>query len=107
VSNHGGRQLDGVPSSIRALEQIGPAVGSKVPLFLDGGVRRGSDVVRAVALGAQAVLIGRPTLYAAAAGGADGVRRCLQILIDDMHRTLAQIGRSSISDVDRDCLAGI
>jgi (S)-mandelate dehydrogenase len=105
ISNHGGRQLDGVPSSIKALEQIAPKLGSQVPLFLDGGVRRGSDIVRAVALGARAVLIGRPTLYAAAAGGADGVRRCLQILFEDMHRTLAQIGRSSMSDVDADCLA--
>ena len=105
ISNHGGRQLDGVPSSIRALEQIGPKLGSQVPLFLDGGVRRGSDIVRAVALGAQAVLIARPTLYAAAAGGAEGVRRCLQILFEDMHRTLAQIGRSSMSDLDPDCLA--
>jgi (S)-mandelate dehydrogenase len=105
ISNHGGRQLDGVPSSIRALEQIAPALGPEIPLFLDGGVRRGSDIVRAVAMGAQAVLIGRPTLYAAAAGGADGVRRCLQILFEDMHRTLAQIGRSSIADVDADCLA--
>ena len=105
VSNHGGRQLDGVLSSIRALEPIAAAVDSKVPLFLDGGIRRGSDIVRAVALGAQAVLIGRPTLYAAAAGGAEGVRHCLQILFDDMHRTLAQIGCASIAEVDRDCLA--
>ncbi len=105
ISNHGGRQLDGVPSSIAALAQIAPKLGTQIPLFLDGGVRRGSDIVRAVALGAQAVLIGRPTLYAAAAGGAEGVRRCLQILIEDMHRTLAHIGRASISDVDADCLA--
>ncbi|MCL4748086.1 MAG: alpha-hydroxy-acid oxidizing protein, partial [Burkholderiaceae bacterium] len=107
ISNHGGRQLDGVPSSISALAQIAPRLGGRVPLFLDGGVRRGSDIVRAVALGAQAVLIGRPTLYAAAAGGADGVRRCLQILIEDMHRTLAHIGRASISEVDADCLATV
>jgi len=105
VSNHGGRQLDGVLSSIRALEAIAAAVDSKVPLFLDGGIRRGSDIVRAVALGAQAVLIGRPTLYAAAAGGAEGVRHCLQLLVDDMHRTLAQIGCASIAEVGRDCLA--
>jgi (S)-mandelate dehydrogenase len=105
VSNHGGRQLDGVPSSIRALQQIGPRLGSQLPLFVDGGIRRGSDIVRAVALGAQAVLIGRPTLYAVAAGGAPGVRRCLEILTEDMHRTLAQIGRSSITDVDADCLS--
>jgi len=105
VSNHGGRQLDGVSSSVRALGRIAQHLGPSVPLFMDGGVRRGSDIVRAVALGAQAVLIGRPTLYGAAAGGADGVRRCLQILIEDMHRTLAQIGRPSINDVDSDCLA--
>lgn len=105
ISNHGGRQLDGVPSSIQALEHIGPRLGARIPLFLDGGVRRGSDIVKAVALGAQAVLIGRPTLYAAAAGGAEGVRRCLQILFEDMHRTLAHLGRSSMSEVDADCLA--
>lgn len=104
ISNHGGRQLDGVLSSIKALERIGPELGSQVPLFLDGGVRRGGDIVRALALGAKAVLIGRPTLYGAAAGGAAGVSRCLQILVEDMHRTLAQIGRSSMSDVDADCL---
>jgi (S)-mandelate dehydrogenase len=107
VSNHGGRQLDGVPSSIRALQQIGPVLGSRLPLFVDGGVRRGSDIVRALALGAQAVLIGRPTLYAAAAGGADGIRRCLEILVDDMHRTLAQMGRASIAEVDPDCLSSM
>jgi (S)-mandelate dehydrogenase len=107
VSNHGGRQLDGVPSSVAALGQIAQKVGTRVPLFLDGGVRRGSDIVKAVALGAQAVLIGRPTLYAAAAGGAAGVERCLQILLEDMHRTLAQIGRASIQNVTEDCLAGI
>lgn len=104
ISNHGGRQLDGVPSSIQALEQIGSRLGAQIPLFLDGGVRRGSDIVKAVALGARAVLIGRPTLYAAAAGGGEGVRRCLQILFEDMHRTLAHIGRSSMSDVNGDCL---
>ncbi|MGE0801288.1 MAG: alpha-hydroxy acid oxidase [Lautropia sp.] len=104
VSNHGGRQLDGVPSTIRALARIAPAVAGRVPLLIDSGIRRGSDLVKAVALGADAVLIGRPTLYAIAAGGAAGVRHCLQILFDDLHRTLAQIGRPALAAVDRTVL---
>ena len=104
VSNHGGRQLDSVASSIRMLSKIARHTDKSTPLFLDSGIRRGSDIVKAVALGAQAVLIGRPTLYAAAAGGPAGVRHCLNMLFDDMHRTLAQIGRASINDVDESCL---
>jgi len=104
VSNHGGRQLDGVSSSIRALADWGAEAGARVPLIVDGGFRRGSDVVKAVALGASAVMLGRPTLFAAAAGGAVGVRRCLQILTDEMHMTLAHLGAASIAEVDRRCV---
>ncbi len=71
---------------------------------VDSGFRRGSDVVKAIALGATAVLVGRPTLYGAAAGGADGVRRCLQLLVDEMHVTLAHLGVASIAEVDRHCV---
>lgn len=104
VSNHGGRQLDGVGSSIRALAQWGDRAAARVPVLVDSGFRRGSDVVKAIALGATAVLVGRPTLYGAAAGGADGVRRCLQLLVDEMHVTLAHLGVASIAEVDRRCV---
>ncbi len=104
VSNHGGRQLDGVGSSIRALALWGDRAAARVPVLVDSGFRRGSDVVKAIALGATAVLVGRPTLYGAAAGGADGVRRCLQLLVDEMHVTLAHLGVASIAEVDRHCV---
>jgi len=104
VSNHGGRQLDGVGSSIRALALWGEQAAARVPVLVDSGFRRGSDVVKAIALGATAVLVGRPTLYGAAAGGADGVRRCLQLLVDEMHVTLAHLGVASIAEVDRRCV---
>ena len=91
----------------RDTREVARELLGKVLVHVDGGVRRGSDVVRALALGAQAVLIGRPTLYAAAAGGADGIRRCLEILVDDMHRTLAQMGRASVAEVDPDCLSSM
>lgn len=73
-------------------------------MFVDSGFRRGSDIVKAVALGATAVLVGRPTLYGAAAAGGAGVRRCLQLLIDEMHVTLAHLGVRSIAEVDRSCV---
>jgi len=104
VSNHGGRQLDGVSSTIRAMRDWGGEASARLPVFVDGGFRRGGDVVRALALGATSVLIGRPTLYAAAAGGAAGVRRCLRILTDEMHVTLAHLGVTSIAEVDGRCL---
>jgi isopentenyl diphosphate isomerase/L-lactate dehydrogenase-like FMN-dependent dehydrogenase len=104
VSNHGGRQLDGTGSTIRALADWGERAAARVPLLVDGGVRRGSDVVAAVALGAQGVLIGRPTLYAAAAGGAPGVRRCLALLFEEIRLTLAHLGARSMADVGRGCV---
>jgi (S)-mandelate dehydrogenase len=104
VSNHGGRQIDGTSSTIRALADWGPQAAARVPLLVDGGVRRGSDVVAALALGAQGVLIGRPTLYAAAAGGAEGVRRCLDILVEEMHLTLAHLGAASVAELGRHCV---
>ncbi|MFM1988903.1 MAG: hypothetical protein RJA99_1860 [Pseudomonadota bacterium] len=104
VSNHGGRQLDGVDSTIRSLALWGPRAAERVPILVDGGFRRGSDIVKAIALGASAVLVGRPTLYGVAAGGAAGVRRCLQLLIDEMHVTLAHLGVKSIAEVGRHCV---
>ncbi len=104
VSNHGGRQLDGSPSSIRALREVAAAVGDRVPVFLDGGVRSGEDVVRAKALGAAAVFVGRPWFWGLAAGGQRGVERMLEILTEEVDRTLALIGRPSFADIGRDAV---
>ena len=78
VSNHGGRQLDGAPPTADALEEVAGAVGGAVPVMVDGGIRSGADVVRALALGADAVLVGRPYAWALAAGGEEGVRALLE-----------------------------
>ena len=99
VSNHGGRQLDGTPAPLAVLPGIRAAIGDQIPLLIDGGIRRGSDVVKAVALGADAVMIGRPYLYGLAIGGTDGVSRILEILRTDIIRTLTLLGLSSIDEV--------
>lgn len=101
VSNHGGRQLDGCIPTLEALLEIADAVGDRAEVFLDGGVRRGTDVVKALALGAKACLIGRPWLWGAASGGADGVERILELLHDEIDRALALVGRPSAADIDR------
>lgn len=100
VSNHGGRQLDYAPATIEVLAEIVAAVGGRIEVLLDGGVRRGSDVVKALALGARAVLIGRPWLYGLAAAGSTGPAQVLRILRDEIDRTLALLGRPSIEDLD-------
>ena len=94
VSNHGGRQLDGVAPTIRALPEVVEAVGGRVEVLLDSGVRRGSDVVKALCLGARAVLVGRAYAYGLAAGGGAGVARAIEILRSDVGRTLRLIGMS-------------
>lgn len=99
VSNHGGRQLDGVSSSLDALPAIVDRVGGAVPVYLDGGVRRGSDVVKALALGATAVGIGRPYLYGLAADGEEGVVGVLEILREEISRTLTLMGLASVSEL--------
>lgn len=99
VSNHGGNNLDGTPASIRALPAIADAVGDQVEVLLDGGVRRGSDVVKAVALGARAVLVGRAYLWGMAANGEAGVHNVLEILRSGIQETLAGLGRASIDDL--------
>jgi isopentenyl diphosphate isomerase/L-lactate dehydrogenase-like FMN-dependent dehydrogenase len=101
VSNHGGRQLDGARASIEALPDIVDAVGSRVEVLLDGGVRRGADVVRALALGARAVMVGRPYLYGLASGGSAGVRRVLEILHGEVDHALALTGVPRVGDLDR------
>jgi 4-hydroxymandelate oxidase len=92
VSNHGGRQLDGVPATVSALPEVVAAVDGAIPVLLDGGVRRGTDVVKALALGATAVGIGRPVVWGLAAGGTEGVARVLELLGDELDRALALCG---------------
>lgn len=105
VSNHGGRQVDGAVASLDALAAISRATGGRLPLLMDGGVRRGADVLRAIAEGATAVLIGRLYLYGLAAAGEAGVRRVLDNLAGDVDFTLGLCGRSSIGEVDRSLVA--
>lgn len=100
VSNHGGRQLDGVQASLTALVEIVDAVGGSVEVLVDGGIRRGSDVARALALGARAVMVGRPWVFALAAGQ-PGVERMLEIFRTDLERTLRLLGCSSVQTLDR------
>src|SRR5437763_10776378 len=101
VSNHGARNLDTVPATIEALPEIAERVAGRVPLLLDGGIRRGTDVIKALALGAKAVLIGRPYAYALAAGGAEGVVRALAILREELETAMALLGRASLASLDR------
>lgn len=101
VSNHGGRQLDGVPAALDALPDVADRVGHRVPVFLDGGVRRGSDVVKALALGATAVGIGRPYVYGLASRGQAGVEHVLQILREEVVRTLTLMGVDDVADLNR------
>jgi isopentenyl diphosphate isomerase/L-lactate dehydrogenase-like FMN-dependent dehydrogenase len=107
VSNHGGRQLDGAISAVHALPAIADAVGNKLEIVLDGGIRRGADVVRARALGAKACMIGRAWLYGLAAGGQAGVERALEILRDEIDTALTLLGRPTWADVDRNSLERI
>jgi isopentenyl diphosphate isomerase/L-lactate dehydrogenase-like FMN-dependent dehydrogenase len=101
VSNHGGRQLDSVPASLRALQEIVCAVDDRVEIMMDGGIRCGSDVVKAICLGARAVLIGRAYAYGLAASGKPGVAKALAILRTDVERTLRLLGCSSIQALSR------
>ncbi|KAL5732140.1 (S)-2-hydroxy-acid oxidase [Ranunculus cassubicifolius] len=101
VSNHGGRQLDHAPATITVLEEVVQAVRGKVPVLFDGGIRRGTDVFKALALGAQAVLIGRPVIYGLAAKGEYGVRRVIEMLRDELELTMALSGCCSVNDIKR------
>lgn len=101
VSNHGGRQLDSVSPSLRALPEVVAAVRGQIPVLMDGGVRRGADIAKALCLGARAVLIGRAYAYGLAAAGPPGVARALQILRTDFERTLRLLGCPSASALDR------
>jgi L-lactate dehydrogenase (cytochrome) len=100
VSNHGGRQLDTVPATIRILPEIVAAVGGQTEVLMDGGIRRGSDIVKALCLGARAVLIGRAYAYGMAVAGEAGVRRALEILRADLERTMRLLGCGDVKDLD-------
>lgn len=100
VSNHGGRNLDTVPATIDALPRVVEAVAGRIPVMLDSGIRRGTDVLMALALGAKAVFIGRPYIYGLAVGGDKGVERVISILRDELERAMALTGRRSIAEID-------
>ena len=105
LSNHGGRQLDGSPPILELIEPVAQAVGGDLDIVADGGVRRGSDIVKAVALGATAVGVGRAYLYGLAAGGESGVDHVLGLLTDGMRRTMALTGCGSIDDIPADVVS--
>jgi isopentenyl diphosphate isomerase/L-lactate dehydrogenase-like FMN-dependent dehydrogenase len=105
VSNHGGRQVDGAVATLDALPKVCDAVGDRVTVLLDSGIRRGPDVLKAVALGARAVLVGRPYAYALASDGEAGVRQVIRTLMADIDLTLALCGRTSIEELDESLLA--
>ena len=100
MSNHGGRQLDGAESSIRALPAVVDAVGSKIEVHMDGGVRSGQDVLKARALGAKGVYIGRAFIYGLGAGGEAGVTKALQLIHKELDLTMALCGRTDINTID-------
>jgi len=99
VSNHGGRQLDHVPATIDVLPEIVDAVGDRVEVLFDSGLRRGTDIVTALSLGARAVLVGRAHLYGLAAAGEAGVRHAVDILVDELRMAMALCGASSLGDL--------
>ena len=104
LSNHGGRQLDDAPNPIDLVHPVFNAVGGQVEIFCDGGIRRGSDIVKAIALGADACMIGRPFLYGLGAAGEKGVDWVLNFLKDGMHQTMALLGAKHLTDLHPDLI---
>ena len=104
VSNHGGRQLDGADSSIALLPEIVAAVGDDIEVWMDGGIRSGQDMLKAVALGAQGTLLGRAFLYGLGAGGKQGVTKALEIIHKELDMTMALCGHRDIRNITRDIL---
>lgn len=104
VSNHGGRQLDGAVATATALPEVVQSVAGCVPVLVDGGIRRGTDILRALALGATAVQVGRPVLWGLAAGGAEGVERVLRILMEEFSLAMALAGCATVEQIDRSLL---
>lgn len=104
ISNHGGRQLDTAPATIDVLESIVQQVGDRAEVILDGGIRRGTDIIKALALGARAVAVGRAFLYGLAAGGEAGVARAIELLATELRRDLALLGCTDVRNLPRDCV---
>ena len=104
VSNHGARNLDTVPATIDALPRIVTQVEGRVPVIVDGGIRRGTDVIKALALGANAVQVGRPYLWGLGVAGAEGVTRVVEILQKELELAMALMGRPTIKSIDRSAL---
>ena len=102
VSNHGGRNLDTIIPTIEALPEVVDQVAGRIPVLVDGGIRRGTDALKALARGANAILIGRPYLYALAVAGAEGVDRCLWLLIEELRLAMALAGAARLNDLNRD-----
>ncbi len=102
VSNHGGRQLDGTPASVEALPAVVEAVGGRAEVYLDGGVRRGTDVLKALALGARAVFVGRPVLWGLAANSEAGARHVLEMLRDELEGAMRLAGQPAVTELDPD-----
>jgi isopentenyl diphosphate isomerase/L-lactate dehydrogenase-like FMN-dependent dehydrogenase len=105
VSNHGGRQLDGSIASIDALPAIAQVVNKQIPIIIDGGIRRGSDIIKAIALGAQCVGIGRPAIWGLSHSGQQGVENVLNILQSELELAMALAGCASISDITSELIA--
>src|SRR5438552_17476344 len=105
VSNHGGRQLDGVPATLDSLPEVAEAVAGRVEVYLDGGIRRGTDAVKALALGARAVLAGRAVVWGLAVGGEEGARHVLELLRDEIRLSLSLLGCTSPEEIRREHVA--
>jgi lactate 2-monooxygenase len=105
VSNHGGRQVDGSISTIEALPAIAQCVNKRIPILLDGGVRGGADMFKAIALGASAVCVGRPYVYGLAIAGSEGVREVLQNFMSEFYFTMGLAGLKSVKEITRDTLS--
>ena len=104
LSNHGGRQLDGAISAMQALPQVAREIGGRASLIVDGGVRRGTDIAKAIALGAEAVIVGRAVNYGLAAAGIRGAKKALDILREELDRTLALTGSRTLEDLTPDLI---
>ena len=104
LSSHGGRQLDHAPSPMEVLQEVVDSVGDKLEVFIDSGFRRGTDIIKALGLGARACLIGRPYLYGLTAGGEAGVARTIDILRSELERDMALMGITSITGITPGCL---
>ncbi len=104
VSNHGARNLDTIPAAIDALPEVADHVAGRAPVLIDGGIRRGTDIIKAIALGASAVLVGRPYCYGLAVAGAEGVQRVVEILRTELEMAMQLMGLRTLGEIDRSAL---